>query len=178
MVISASSTAIWDRKAADGNFTGSRSRGDNGNLLIFNDSGFTNVAQQISSTSKKPSEATAGRTIAADRAAALCGAPMSWTTCDSSRPMTSSMRAALVRSAPTLVCTYPLACRMVSVVPRLVEQRAAPAAKHCKVDASTMARSANERPMGISTPVVAMAQERGRQERRALTELARPPGNC
>jgi hypothetical protein len=45
------------------------------------------------------------------------------------RPTTSSIMAALVRTVPSRVFVRPLVPRMVKVVPRLVEHSAAPAAK-------------------------------------------------
>jgi hypothetical protein len=50
---------------------------------------------------------------------------MIWTI---TRPTTSSIIAALVRTVPSLVPVRPLALRMVNVVPKLVEHNAAPAA--------------------------------------------------
>lgn len=71
----------------------------------------------------------------------------------------------------------PLALRIVNVVPRLVEQSAAPAAKACMGVASTSDSRTKERAMGKLIPVIATATER---ERFALSErkfVSRPPAN-
>ena len=50
-------------------------------------------------------------------------------TCTITRPTTSSIIAALVSTTPNLVDDSPLDARTVKVVPKLVEHKAAPAAK-------------------------------------------------
>lgn len=52
---------------------------------------------------------------------------MTWT---STKPTTSSIIAALVSTTPSLDCVKPLVPRTANVVPKLVEQSEAPAAKH------------------------------------------------
>jgi hypothetical protein len=52
-------------------------------------------------------------------------------TCTITKPTTSSIIAALVRTTPRREAERPLEPRTVNVVPRLVEHNAAPAAKAC-----------------------------------------------
>ena len=54
----------------------------------------------------------------------------------------------------------PLVLRMVNVVPRLVEQSAAPAAKACSGVAEARDRRLKESAMGTAMPVKATAVER------------------
>ena len=51
-------------------------------------------------------------------------------TCTITNPITSSIIAALASTTPNLVFANPLVLKIVKVVPRLVAQSAAPAAKH------------------------------------------------
>ena len=48
------------------------------------------------------------------------------------RPITSSIMAALVSTTPKRVVVSPLVLRIVKVVPRLVEHKAAPAENACR----------------------------------------------
>jgi hypothetical protein len=83
--------------------------------------------------------------------------------------------AALVKTTPSLVVDRPLVPRMVNVVPRLVEQRAAPAAKACSRDALNMDFKAKDKPMGRRMPVTATPDERPILAFSDLNEVAKPP---
>jgi hypothetical protein len=83
--------------------------------------------------------------------------------------------AALVKTTPSLDEESPLAARTVKVVPRLVEHRAAPAAKACTDVAPTNSCRIKERAMGTRIPVTATAEERKRLAFRDLKLLDRPP---
>ena len=82
------------------------------------------------------------------------------------RPTTSSRIAALESTTPKRVCANPLVASTVRVVPKLVEQSAAPAAKHCKELAPAIPRRENDRVIGKLMPVKATAHDNGRLERR------------
>ena len=64
---------------------------------------------------------------------------------------------------------------MINVVPSEVEQRAAPAAKHDKRDASERGERTKENAMGSDMPVKATIRERGRLDNRGFKELLSPP---
>jgi hypothetical protein len=92
------------------------------------------------------------------------------------RPTTSSIIAALVRTVPRRVRARPEEVRIEKVVPRLVAERAAPAAKHWSgVVPGTRVVSAKERAMGRRMPVAATAVESGRLWRSGVREVERPP---
>jgi len=81
-------------------------------------------------------------------------------TCVMTSPATSSSMAALERMTPSLLFSRPLVLRMVKVVPREVEQRAAPAAKACTADALSSFSKTKDRAMGVPTPIKATRPER------------------
>jgi hypothetical protein len=83
--------------------------------------------------------------------------------------------AALVNTTPSLDEDSPLDARTVNVVPRLVEHRAAPAAKACTGVAPTNSCRMKERAIGARMPVTATAEERKRLAFRDLKLLERPP---
>lgn len=97
-------------------------------------------------------------------------------TCTMTRPTTSSIIAALVSTVPRRVADRPLVLRMVKVVPKLVEQSAAPAAKACNGVASTRPCSEKDRAIGMPTPVAATALDRTAFALTALKSVLRPPG--
>jgi hypothetical protein len=96
-------------------------------------------------------------------------------TCTITRPTTSSIIAALVRTIPSLECERPLEARTVKVVPKLVEHRAAPAAKAWRGVALRSPCRENDRAIGNTIPVRATAEERARFSLRDLKEVDRPP---
>jgi hypothetical protein len=83
-------------------------------------------------------------------------------TCTITRPTTSSIIAALVRTTPSRDDASPLEARTAKVVPRLVEHSAAPAAKACTGMALRSPWSVYERPMGTAMPVRATPDESSR----------------
>lgn len=97
---------------------------------------------------------------------------MIWTMTNS---ITSSIIAALDRITPSLDCAKPLVLSTVKVVPRLVEHKAAPAAKHCSGVASMMYRRMKESPMGKPMPVTATPGDKERLAFRDGSEVDRPP---
>lgn len=90
-------------------------------------------------------------------------------------PTTSSNMVALVRTVPILVWISPVVPRIVNVVPKLVEHRAAPAVNACRGVAITRARRENENAIGSPTPVKAMAVESSRFAFREAYDVERPP---
>jgi hypothetical protein len=98
---------------------------------------------------------------------------MTWTI---TRPTTSSIMAALVKTTPSREDDNPLAASTVKVVPRLVEQSAAPAAKAWRGVAPRSPRREKESAIGRAMPVTATAEERRRLALRDLKEVERPPG--
>src|SRR6187200_1262223 len=91
------------------------------------------------------------------------------------RPITSSIMAALVRTTPSLDEDSPLEARTVNVVPRLVEQSAAPAANACRGVAPVKPWREKERAIGTSMPVIATAEESRRLAFKDLKEVDKPP---
>jgi hypothetical protein len=83
--------------------------------------------------------------------------------------------AALVKITPSRLSVNPLVVRMVKVVPKEVEQSAAPAANACSGVTSRRRRSVKERPIGAPTPMAATRLERERFARRTLRFVERPP---
>jgi hypothetical protein len=83
--------------------------------------------------------------------------------------------AALERTTPRRVVARPLVLRIVKVVPREVEHRAAPAAKAWSGVAEARAWRGKERAMGRVIPVMATAMERKRLALRDLKEVESPP---
>ena len=65
--------------------------------------------------------------------------------------------------------------RTVKVVPRLVEQRAAPAVKACREEASLKDFNAKDRANGAAIPVIATPEESNRFAFSDLKDVARPP---
>jgi hypothetical protein len=96
-------------------------------------------------------------------------------TCTITSPTTSSIIAALLNTVPSLVLDNPLVLRIVKVVPRLVEQSAAPAAKAWSGVALERDCRTNERAMGKLIPVMATAVERKRLAFRERKFVSSPP---
>jgi hypothetical protein len=92
-------------------------------------------------------------------------------------PITSSIIAALVRTTPSLDCAKPLVLSTVKVVPRLVEDNAAPAAKHCSGVASITDRRMKESPMGKLIPVIATQRDNKRLALREGRDVDKPPAS-
>lgn len=90
-------------------------------------------------------------------------------------PTTSSIIAALVRTTPRRVVVRPLVDKTVNVVPRLVEHRAAPAAKACTGVAPRRPCRMKEKAMGSVMPVSATAVEMARLAFRGVKEVLSPP---
>lgn len=97
---------------------------------------------------------------------------MTWTI---TRPTTSSSIAAVLRTTPILVFTNPLVLRTANVVPRLVEQSAAPAAKAWRGVALASLRRTKDKAIGNEMPVSATATERWMLALRDLNDVERPP---
>jgi hypothetical protein len=95
--------------------------------------------------------------------------------CTMIKPTISSIMAALVSTTPSRLSARPLVARTVNVVPKDVEQSAAPAAKACTGVIGRNPSRAKERPTGAAMPVMATAVERKRLALRALKSLDRPP---
>jgi hypothetical protein len=91
------------------------------------------------------------------------------------RPTTSSIIAALVKTTPRRVAESPLVPRIVNVVPRLVEQSAAPAEKACNGVALSIDMTAKEKPIGSRIPVVATIEDKPRLALRDLNDVDSPP---
>jgi len=70
----------------------------------------------------------------------------------------------------------PLARRTANVVPRLVEQSAAPAAKHCKLEAPAKLDNMKDKPIGAPIPVAATATESVMLAFSDWNEVESPPG--
>ena len=96
-------------------------------------------------------------------------------TCTIIRPTTSSIMAAEVSTTPKREEVRLLLLRRVNVVPRLVEQRAAPAANAWRGEAPTRGERMKERPIGAAIPVVATKMERSRLAFRAEKDVDKPP---
>jgi hypothetical protein len=79
--------------------------------------------------------------------------------CTMTRPTTSSSIAAAVVTVPSRVVISCVVDKMVNVVPRLVADRAAPAAKAWRGLADTKSLSTNDSPMGTLIPVRATDRE-------------------
>lgn len=97
---------------------------------------------------------------------------MIWTM---TRPTTSSSIAALDRTTPKRLVTSPLELNRVKVVPRLVEQRAAPAAKAWRGVAFAMPIKEKDKTIGMMMPVDATATESSRFDLRAAQDVESPP---
>lgn len=91
-------------------------------------------------------------------------------------PTTSSSIAALVSTVPRRDAVNPLAPRIENVVPKLVAQRAAPAANDWRGVADISSPRTNEKPIGNAMPVRATATERIKFAFREANEVERPPG--
>lgn len=96
-------------------------------------------------------------------------------TCTSTNPITSSMIAALDSTTPSREVVRPLVPSTVNVVPRLVDDSDAPAAKHCKYVAQVSCLSTKDSPMGKLMPVKATATEIDRLAFTAFNEVDKPP---
>lgn len=90
-------------------------------------------------------------------------------------PATSSSIAALDMMTPSRLLSRPLVLRMVNVVPREVEQRAAPAANACTGVAPSKAWRVKDKAMGSPTPMRATVPDRYRLAHKAVNEVDRPP---
>lgn len=89
--------------------------------------------------------------------------------------MTSSIMAALVSTTPSLEFIKPVERSTVNVVPRLVEHKAAPAAKDWRGVALLSSWRMNESPTGTLMPVMAMHEDRKKLALRAFREVESPP---
>lgn len=83
--------------------------------------------------------------------------------------------AALVSTTPSLELIKPVERSTVNVVPRLVEHKAAPAAKDWRGVASLSSWRMNENPTGTLMPVIAMHEDKTKLALRALKEVESPP---
>lgn len=135
-------------------------------------SGRTMNLQKTGMMIAKPRETTTGLTTVMATKVSPPRFEITWTMI---RPMTSSIMAELVKTTPRRVAERPLVPRIVNVVPRLVEHKAAPAAKDCNEVALSMGITAKERPIGRTIPVVATMDERPRLALRDLKDVDRPP---
>lgn len=135
--------------------------------------GPTTNLHRIGVASANPMETARGRTTVT--ALKDSDSPRLEMTCTMTRPTTSSIIAAVVKTVPRRVADKPLVLRIVKVVPRLVEQSAAPAAKACTGVAPTMISRTKERAMGKAIPVIATATERNRLAFREEKLVSRPP---
>jgi hypothetical protein len=91
------------------------------------------------------------------------------------RPTTSSIIAALLSTTPRRDVVSPLVPSTVKVVPRLVEHRAAPAAKHWRGVALMRLPRTKDKPTGRPMPVTATADDRSRLALRELRDVDKPP---
>ncbi len=91
------------------------------------------------------------------------------------RPMTSSSIAALDRTIPKRLVTSPLELSRVKVVPRLVEQRVAPAAKAWRGVALAKLIKEKDKAIGMRIPVDATATESSRFDFRTAQDVGSPP---
>lgn len=92
-----------------------------------------------------------------------------------SSPTTSSIIAALVRTTPIRVVIRPDADMMAKVVPRLVEHKAAPAAKAWMGDALFSLIKTYDNPIGSATPVRATPLDKNRFAFKDLKDVSSPP---
>lgn len=83
--------------------------------------------------------------------------------------------AAVDKTVPRRVCVSPLVLSTVNVAPKLVEQRAAPAAKACKGVALLSLSSKKENAMGSKIPVAATPIDRPRFAFTAAKDVETPP---
>ena len=130
--------------------------------------------QTSTNTRTRPIEAPSGRTTLAAWKDEL-DEPRLEITCIITKPTTSSIIAALASTVPSRVAVNLLELRTVKVVPRLVEQSAAPAAKACNGVASDSGSSEKESAMGRTMPVAATSAERKRFAFKEEKETDRPP---
>lgn len=91
------------------------------------------------------------------------------------RPTTSSIMAALVSTTPSLELIRPVERSTVKVVPKLVEHKAAPAAKDWRGVASLSSWRMNESPTGTLIPVTAMHEDKKKLALRAFKDVESPP---
>lgn len=96
--------------------------------------------------------------------------------CTMTRPTTSSSIAALVSTTPSLVSVSPVVPRMVKVVARLVEHKAAPAAKAWRAEAPAIPLRAKDKAMGRQIPVSATNIDSTMFALRDGNEVESPPG--
>lgn len=101
--------------------------------------------------------------------------PRSEIICTNTSPNTSSNTAAPVRTMPRRVVIRPLVFRTVNVVPRLVEQSAAPALKDPRGVASARGCKKNENAMGRHVPVKATKVDRSKFALKLEKGVDRPP---
>lgn len=96
-------------------------------------------------------------------------------TCTMTKPTTSSIIAALVRTTPRREVERPLEPRTVKVVPKEVEQSAAPAAKACNGEALRRPCREYDSPIGTAMPVKAIQVESSRLALSDGNEVCSPP---
>ncbi|KAL2042906.1 hypothetical protein N7G274_004666 [Stereocaulon virgatum] len=85
--------------------------------------------------------------------------PTSEIICTMIRPTTSSSIAAVVRTVPSCVVVKPLVLSTVNVVPKLVDDSAAPAAKAYNSVAFARAKMQNEKGIGKQMPAKGTATD-------------------
>jgi hypothetical protein len=135
--------------------------------------GFTRNVQTRGTNTAKAIETPIGRTTVT--ALKELAPPRFEMTCTMIRPITSSIIAALVRMTPRRLSVNPLVDRVVKVVPRDVEQSAAPAANAWRGVALRREIRIKERAIGAETPVAATRLESARLERRVRRFVESPP---
>lgn len=92
-------------------------------------------------------------------------------------PRTSSSVAAVINTVPSRVVIRPLVDRTVNVVPRLVEQRAAPAGNDCSGVALARPSKENEKAIGKQIPVKATPADSAKFDLTAWKDVERPPAD-
>lgn len=92
-------------------------------------------------------------------------------------PTTSSSIAAVVKIVPIFVVVRSVVLNTVKVVPKLVEQRAAPAAKAWSGVAFAMASNEKENAMGRHIPVIATLIDMPKFALTAENDVETPPAS-
>jgi hypothetical protein len=144
------------------------------NLTMALVRGSTTKRHTSGKTIAKPKETKMGRiTVTASNEDVSPRFEMTWTMIN---PTISSIMAADVNTTPRRLELRPLVLRRVKVVPRLVAQRAEPAAKACSGEAPIMGESTNDRPIGVTMPVMATSVESQKFAFNAEKDVDNPPG--
>lgn len=167
---------LWTKKAAlnDFNTGGNRVAAER----PFLNNGPTISQQTAKRPAAKPMETNTGlMTVLGLNDDAELVPPRFIITWTMTRPTTSSIIAAPVSTTPSLVLARSVVDRMVNVVPRLVEQRAAPAAKACKGVASASLNNTNDRPIGTAMPVIATKAQNRKFAFKTENDVDNPPAS-